>query len=41
MGLAHFLSWIHRAGIELVDVDRHVVGEYVVAFRAGVEDGLR
>jgi hypothetical protein len=23
-----------------VDVDRHVVGGYVVAFRAGVEDGL-
>jgi hypothetical protein len=38
--LAHFLSWIDRAEVELVDVDRRVVGEYVVAFRAGVEDGF-
>ncbi len=40
LGLAHFLGWIDRRRVELVDVDRRVVGEYVVAFRAGVEDGL-
>jgi hypothetical protein len=26
LGLAHFLSWIDRRGVALVDVDRHVVG---------------
>jgi integrase/recombinase XerD len=40
LGLAHFLSWLDRTGVELIDVDRRVVGDYVVAFRAGVEDGL-
>jgi site-specific recombinase XerD len=40
LGLAHFLSWIDRHGIGLVDVDRRVIGEYVVAFRNGSEDGL-
>ena len=40
LGLAHFLSWIDRRGVAVVDVDRHVVGEYVVAFRDGSEDGL-
>ena len=40
LGLAHFLSWIDRHGVGLVDVDRRVVGEYVVAFRDGSEDGL-
>ncbi len=40
LGLAHFLSWIDRRGVGLVDVDRRVVGEYVVAFRDGSEDGL-
>jgi site-specific recombinase XerD len=40
LGLAHFLSWIDRHGIALVDVDRRVVGEYSVAFRDGTEDGL-
>ena len=35
LGLAHFLSWIDRHGVGLVDVDRRVVGEYVVAFRDG------
>jgi integrase/recombinase XerD len=40
LGLAHFLSWIDRRGVGLVDVDRRVVGEYVVAFRDGRENGL-
>jgi integrase/recombinase XerD len=40
LGLAHFLSWIDRNGVGLVDVDRRLVGEYVVAFRDGREDGL-
>ena len=40
LGLAHFLSWIDLHGVGLVDVDRRVVGEYVVAFRDGSEDGL-
>jgi site-specific recombinase XerD len=40
LGLAHFLSWIDRNGVGLVDVDRRVVGEYVVAFRDGIEDRL-
>ena len=40
LGLAHFLSWLDRAGVELGDVDRRVIGDYVVAFRAGVEEGL-
>jgi hypothetical protein len=40
LGLARFLSWIDRHGVGLVDVDRRVVAEYVVAFRDGREDGL-
>jgi integrase len=40
LGLAHFLSWIDRHGVGLVDVDPRVVREYVVAFRDGSEDGL-
>src|SRR5579875_2983979 len=40
LGLAHFLSWLDRRGIELAAVDRRVVAEYIVAFRSGVEDGL-
>ena len=40
LGLAHFMSWIDRHGIGLVDVDRRVIGEYVVAFRDGSDDGL-
>jgi integrase/recombinase XerD len=31
LGLAHFLSWIDLRGIGLVDVDRRVIGEYIVA----------
>jgi hypothetical protein len=38
LALAHFLSWIDRNGVALVDVDRRVVGEYVVGFRNGIED---
>ncbi len=40
LGLAHFLSWIDLRGVGLVDVDRRLIGEYVVAFRDGSEDRL-
>jgi integrase/recombinase XerD len=40
LGLAHFLGWLARGGVELDAVDRRVIAEYVVAFRSGAEDGL-
>ncbi|MBV9194526.1 MAG: tyrosine-type recombinase/integrase [Solirubrobacterales bacterium] len=40
LGLAHFLGWLDRGGVELDAVDRRVIAEYVVAFRSGAEDGL-
>jgi Phage integrase, N-terminal SAM-like domain len=40
LGLAHFLTWLDRAGVELCGVDRRVIAEYVVAFRSGADDGL-
>jgi site-specific recombinase XerC len=40
LGLAHFLGWLDRHGVALAAVDRPVIAEYIVAFRAGTEHGL-
>src|SRR2546421_62655 len=31
-GLAHFVGWVHEAGVELDAVTRPVIGQYIGAF---------
>jgi len=40
LGLAHFLSWLDVAGVELVAVNQRTVADYLLAFRSGADDGL-